>query len=347
MLWEAIQQSQEEYTPEVANKLSTWVNRVNHQLRRIRIDIQVLAPWVIALASMPHPARLEERGELETAWQALQKNLSLQPMLGDIPELCKRAANLIEEVTGLLDMEDIAIVEWCDALTYDLELARKNATSLLDNFAALAARAKSFVQDMPFGFLYDPQRHVFHIGYNVESGQLDANYYDLMASEARIASLIAIARGDVPQNHWLYLARPLTEFSGARCLLSWSGTMFEYLMPPLFVESYPNTLMDQSCHVAIEQQMQYAAENNIPWGMSEASYYNFDAQQVYQYQAFGVPSLGYKRDLTNDLVIAPYASLLALPFMPQAVIQNFERLESLRMWGSTVCTNRWISHPTA
>jgi len=109
--------------------------------------------------------------------------------------------------------------------------------------------------------------------------------------------------------------------------------MFEYLMPNLFLESYPNTLMDQSCHAAIEQQMQYAAENNIPWGTSEASYYNFDAVQVYQYQAFGVPSLGYKRSLTNDLVVAPYASILALPFTPQAVMQNLSRLESLKIWG--------------
>ncbi|HSB01392.1 MAG TPA: glucoamylase family protein [Anaerolineales bacterium] len=333
MLWEAIQQSQEEYAPEIAQKLSIWVNRVNHQLRRIRIDIQVLAPWVITLASMPPPAQLEARPELGTAWQALQDTLSLQPLLGEIPDLCKRAGNLLEEITGLLDKDDAAVTEWCEALAYDLESARKNAVSLLDNFSALAARAESFTQSMPFGFLYDPQRHVFHIGYNVESGQLDANYYDLMASEARIASLIAIARGDVPQNHWLYLARPLTEFNGVRCLLSWSGTMFEYLMPPLLVESYPGTLMDQSCRVAIQQQMQYGAENNIPWGTSEASYYNFDAHQVYQYQAFGVPSLGYKRNLTNDLVVAPYASILALPFMPQAVMQNLARLESLKMWG--------------
>jgi cyclic beta-1,2-glucan synthetase len=137
----------------------------------------------------------------------------------------------------------------------------------------------------------------------------------------------------VPLDHWLYLSRPLTEFNGARCLLSWSGTMFEYLMPNLFMESYPNTLMDESCRVAIEQQMQYGVENNIPWGTSEASYYNFDAQQVYQYQAFGVPSLGYKRGLSDDLVVAPYASILALPFTPQAVMQNLERLESLKMWG--------------
>ena len=123
--------------------------------------------------------------------------------------------------------------------------------------------------------------------------------------------------------------------------------MFEYLMPILFMESYPNTLMDQSSRVAIEQQMEYAAEKNIPWGTSEASYYNFDAQMVYQYQAFGVPSLGYKRGLSSDLVVAPYASVLALPFMPQAVMQNLTRLENLKMWGLTVFMNLWISRRNA
>ena len=333
LLWEAVQQTDEETAPDTLRKLSIWIDRVRHQLRRIRIDIQVLAPWLLTLAEMPRPTGLDTNPEVTSAWGVLQANLPLHPRLGEIPDICKRAGNLIEELIGFLDEKDLAVFEWCDTLAYDLESARKNCLSLLENFSGLASRAEAYIQSMPFGFLYNPQRHVFHIGYNVESGRLDSNYYDLMASEARIASLVAIGRGDVPQNHWLHLSRPLTEFDGAHCLLSWSGTMFEYLMPPLFMESYPNTLMDESCHVAIEQQMQYAAENEIPWGTSEASYYNFDAQQVYQYQAFGVPSLGYKRGLSNDLVVAPYASVLALPFMPQEVMQNLARLENLKMWG--------------
>ncbi|HEY3476800.1 MAG TPA: glucoamylase family protein, partial [Anaerolineales bacterium] len=333
MLWEAVQQTDEETAPDTLRKLSIWIDRVRHQLRRIRIDLQVLAPWLLVMANMPRPAHLDTNPEVTSAWQALQANLPLHPRLSEIPDICRRARNIIEELTGFLHPDDRALFEWCDALAYDLGSAQKNAVSLMDNFSVLASRAESYFQSMPFGFLYDPQRHVFHIGYNVESGRLDPNYYDLMASEARIASLVAIARGDVPQDHWLYLARPLTEFNGERCLLSWSGTMFEYLMPNLFMESYPNTLMDESCRLAIEQQIEYAAQKDIPWGTSEASYYNFDAQQIYQYQAFGIPSLGYKRGLSDDLVVAPYASLLALPFTAQAVMQNLERLESLRMWG--------------
>jgi cyclic beta-1,2-glucan synthetase len=333
LLWEAVQQTDEETAPDTLRKLSIWIDRIRHQLRRIRIDIQVLAPWLLVLADRPHPSQLDTNPELASAWEALQDNLSLHPRLAEIPDICKRASNLIEELMGFLEPEDLDVFEWCDTLAYDLGSARRNCASLLNNFSNLAFRAESFIQSMPFGFLYDARRHVFHIGYNVESGRLDSNYYDLLASEARIASLVAIARGDVPLNHWLHLSRPLTEFSGARCLLSWSGTMFEYLMPKLFVESYPNTLMDESCRVAIEQQIQYGMEHNIPWGTSEASYYNFDAQQVYQYQAFGIPSLGYKRGLSNDLVVAPYASVLALPFLPQAVMENLARLENLKMWG--------------
>ena len=335
MLWEAIQQSDEDAAPETTRKLSIWIDRVRHQLRRIRIDIQVLAPWLLTMADTPNFTHQPEiNPELAEAWNSLKGMLSLHPLLGEIPDICKWSGRIIEEIIGLLDANDKAAFEWFDTLAYDLESARKNSVSLLDNYSVLASRAESFFQSMPFGFLYDPQRHVFHIGYNVESGRLDPNYYDLIASEARIASLVAISRGDVPQNHWLYLARPLTEIDGMRCLLSWSGTMFEYLMPNLFMENYPNTLMDQSCRVAIEEQIRYGTEHNIPWGTSEAAYYGFDAVQVYQYKAFGIPNLGYKRGLSDDLVVTPYASMLALPFMPQAVMQNLARLENLKMWGT-------------
>jgi cyclic beta-1,2-glucan synthetase len=205
MLWEAVQQTDEETAPDVLRKLSIWIDRVRHQLRRIRIDIQVLAPWLLVMAEMPRPKHLDTNAELATAWKALQDNLPQHPRLGEIPDICRRASNIIEELTSFLDQDDLAVFEWCDALAYDLGSAGRNCASLLNNFSTLAARSEDFFQAMPFGFLYDPQRHVFHIGYNVESGRLDSNYYDLMASEARIASLVAIARGDVPQNHWLHV----------------------------------------------------------------------------------------------------------------------------------------------
>jgi cyclic beta-1,2-glucan synthetase len=223
---------------------------------------------------------------------------------------------------------------WCDELATRLRTAKAAARTLLTNAATLAAEAEKLVLEMDFRFLYHPQRKVFHIGYNLDNGRLDNSYYDLIASEARIASLLAIAKHDVPQEHWLHLARPLTKTStGEQALLSWSGTMFEYLMPPLIVRSYPDTLLHQSCHAAVEQQIAYAASRNIPWGISESGFYTFDAAMNYQYRAFGAPGLGFKRGLSDDLVIAPYASLMALPLAPQAVLTNMQRLIEYKALG--------------
>ena len=233
MLWEAIQDSEEEYGSEIARKLSVWVDRVRHQLRRIRIDIQILVPWLLAMAHMPRPGRLDTRPELAAAWKALEANLSLHPLLGEIPDICKRASNLIEEINDLLDQDDITVFEWCDVLAYDLGSAGKNSASLLDNYSVLASRAESYFRAMTFNFLLDPHLKVFHLGYHVESQvesqKLDAYHYELLASESQITSLVAIAKADVPQSHWLHLGRPLTHVDGMRTLLSWSGTMFEDL----------------------------------------------------------------------------------------------------------------------
>jgi cyclic beta-1,2-glucan synthetase len=333
MLLQAIQNTKEELSAESLRELSTWVQRVRYQLRHVRTDLQILAPWLMALADAPVPAgKPDTKSDLENAWNELLDTLSLHPRIGEIPQICEQAAGILERLMDLLDAGDSATFSWAEVLAYDMRSAQKLSASLMDDFASLAYRAETFFDEMNFGFLYNPDRRVFHIGYNVEAGRMDANYYDLLASESRIASLIAIARGDVPQNHWLYLARPLTELGGKRALLSWSGTMFEYLMPNLFVQSYPGTLMDQSCRVAVEQQIAYAEEKNIPWGISESSYYNFDSGLIYQYQAFGVPRLGYKRGLSDNLVVAPYASMLALSIAPREVLQNLAWFEKHRMW---------------
>jgi cyclic beta-1,2-glucan synthetase len=337
MLWEAVQNSQEEYTSEIPRKLSIWVDRVRHQLRRMRIDIQVLAPWLLAMADMPRPAQLETMPELAAAWKALDENLSLHPLLGEIPDICKRAINIIEEINDLLEQDEIAVFEWCDVLTYDLTSAGRNSTSLLENYSVLAARAESFFQAMKFNFLLNPHLKVFHLGYHVESQVesqiLEAYHYQLLASESQITSLVAIAKGDVPQSHWLHLGRPLTHVDGMRTLLSWSGTMFEYLMPSLLMRRYEGTLLYQSDRASVERQMAYARQIGTPWGISESGYFHFDAAENYQYGPFGVPGLGTKPRGDWDPVIAPYASILALPLYPQAVMQNLARFENLKMWG--------------
>jgi cyclic beta-1,2-glucan synthetase len=194
----------------------------------------------------------------------------------------------------------------------------------------LATRATALVDAMNFRMLLEPKRLLFAIGYRLADsdgpGRLDAAYYDLLASEARIASFLAIAKGDAPEAHWFRLGRPVTSVRGAAVLLSWSGTLFEYLMPLLVMRSYPGTLLDASCRRVVDRQMEYAASHGVPWGISESAYNLVDRFGVLQYKAFGVPGLGLKRGLGQELVVAPYASALALPLAPAAAASNLRRL---------------------
>ena len=194
----------------------------------------------------------------------------------------------------------------------------------------LAGRASAFADGMGFRFLYDPQRRILSIGYRLADaegpGRLDVSFYDLLASEARLASFIAIARGELPEAHWFHLGRLVTSVHGTPTLLSWSGTAFEYLMPLLVMKSYPETLLDQTCRMAVRRQAEYAAKREVPWGISECAYNLGDRYGNYQYKAFGVPGLGLKRGLADELVVAPYATALAAMVEPQLAVRNLRRL---------------------
>ncbi len=196
----------------------------------------------------------------------------------------------------------------------------------------LARRAASFAEGMSFRFLYDAQRRILSIGYRLADvegpGRLDVSYYDLLASEARLASFVAIARGELPETHWFHLGRLVTSVDGAPTLLSWSGTAFEYLMPLLVMKSYPQTLLTQSCRMAVRRQVAYAAERDVPWGISECAYNLTDRHGNYQYKDFGVPGLGLKRGLADELVVAPYATALAAMLEPKLATRNLQRLTS-------------------
>ena len=195
---------------------------------------------------------------------------------------------------------------------------------------SLAARAEALVEAMNFTFLYDRQRRIFSIGFRLADmegpGRLDASYYDLLASEARLASFIAIAKGDVPQEHWFQLGRALVGVGGTPTLVSWSGSMFEYLMPLLLMRSYPDTLLHRTCEAAVRAQIQYGRHHDVPWGISESAFNVMDRHGSYQYKAFGVPELGLKRGLTEDLVVAPYATALAAMVDPAAAAANLRHL---------------------
>ncbi|HEX9052216.1 MAG TPA: glucoamylase family protein, partial [Anaeromyxobacter sp.] len=200
----------------------------------------------------------------------------------------------------------------------------------VERLLALSRRAAAFADGMRFGFLYDPQRSLFAIGYRAAdaegAGRLDPAHYDLLASEARLASFFAIAKGDVPEKHWFHLGRAVTGVRGNPALLSWSATLFEYLMPLLVMRSYPDTLLDESCRMAVRRQRDYGAERGVPWGISECAYDLVDHHGNYQYKAFGVPGLGMKRGLADELVVAPYATALAALVHPTAAAANLRRL---------------------
>ncbi|MFY9271349.1 MAG: glucoamylase family protein [Candidatus Manganitrophaceae bacterium] len=201
----------------------------------------------------------------------------------------------------------------------------RRAQERLAEIERLALLAGEFAQ-MKYNFLFDKERRLLAIGYNVSDRRRDASYYDLLASEARLCAFLAIAQGHLPQESWFALGRLLTSSAGEPILLSWSGSMFEYLMPLLVMPTYENTLLDQTCHAAVHRQIEYGRQRGVPWGISESGYNMVDGHFNYQYRAFGVPGLGLKRGLAEDLVIAPYASVLALMVAPEAACLNLQRM---------------------
>jgi cellobiose phosphorylase len=209
---------------------------------------------------------------------------------------------------------------------------RTQACQRIEQAHSLAQRIAA-IASMDFSFLYDTQRDLFAIGYNADEHRLDTAFYDLLASEMRLTNFVVIAHGQVPQASWFALGRLLTSNAGVPVLLSWSGSMFEYLMPLLVMPSYEGTLLDQTCRAAVERQIDHGNLLGIPWGVSESAYNALDAHLNYQYRAFGVPGLGLKRGLGEERVVAPYASALALLVAPGAACRNLQRLSTLGLAG--------------
>jgi len=216
----------------------------------------------------------------------------------------------------------------------ELLKAREQARQMLESIRVLRTRLGRLGEAINLYYLYDSSRRLFTIGYNVSAGVFDSSYYDLLASEARLTSLVAIARGEVPVKHWLALGRPYASLSRQKTLLSWSGSMFEYMMPALFNRSYENSLLDQACEAAVARQIEYGNQRNVPWGISESAFSALDSHQTYQYRAFGAPGLGLKHEIDDDVVVAPYATMLALPVALKEAVRNLRRLERYGMRGN-------------
>src|SRR5438132_8214960 len=252
---------------------------------------------------------------------------------GQVPAL--RAATESFESEGATSSPQGEAAYWSRSLAAGLTAPAPELGVFVTRLEELASRALAFVDGMSFVFLYDRERQIFAIGYRLAdaegTGRLDPYFYDLLASEARLASFVAIAKGDVPDSHWFHLGRLLTSVDGAATLLSWSASLFEYLMPLLVMKSYPGTLLDQSCRMAVRRQMEYGRQQGVPWGISEPAFNLVDHHGNYQYKAFGVPGLGLKRGLGDELVVAPYATALAAMIEPGASVANVRRLADAGM----------------
>ncbi len=234
--------------------------------------------------------------------------------------------------TALVNLAKNFNRDWQTLFPSDVEKARQARENFAARVESIARFCRRIGNEMDFAFLYDDEKKVLTIGYRPTEGVRDNSFYDLLASEARLASFIAIASGDVEQEHWFRLGRGLVGVNRDRSLVSWSGTMFEYLMPLIVMRNYERTLLDETYRAVVRRQIEYGEENNIAWGVSESAYNARDLQLNYQYGPFGVPGLGLKRGLADDLVIAPYATALALPLAPQSAIANLRRLASEGMF---------------
>jgi cyclic beta-1,2-glucan synthetase len=256
-------------------------------------------------------------------------------LTGPLPSLASQLTSAAEALARDQPSDDIAY--WCRAVLESIERSMTDDPAPEHALRELAARLTTLVNAMRFEFLYDRRRRIFSIGYRLPDaegpGRLDASFYDLLASEARVASFVAIAKGDVPQHHWFHLGRLVTNVDGRATLMSWGGTMFEYLMPQLLMRAFPGTLLDQSCRASVRRQIDYGRQRGVPWGISESAYGFTDREGNYQYRAFGVPGLGLKRGLESELVVAPYATVLASLVTPAAAAENLERLARLGMDG--------------
>jgi cyclic beta-1,2-glucan synthetase len=245
--------------------------------------------------------------------------------------------------------DDVEDERWRDALRRQIAAALQEVEALSGPAAAawdgpaLAARAETLrrlaerigtLAVMDYGFLYDPARHQLAIGFNVDDNRRDAGNYDLLASEIRLAAFVAIATDQVPQESWFALGRQVATLDGTTVLRSWSGSMFEYLMPMLVMPSYENTLLDETMRGVVDRHIRYGRQRGVPWGISESGYNATDAHFNYQYKAFGVPGLGLKRGLAADLVVAPYASVMALMVDAKAAVANLRRLADAGLSGA-------------
>jgi cyclic beta-1,2-glucan synthetase len=287
-----------------------WIRRLSLQITNIHDDLLPILPWIDL---MPVPDKF-------IALAAIDRIPSLKG-IQDMPE------QLLQIIDNYHRREDNTIEEkeWLTAIAGRLVTGSIVAKERIQLSEQLSEQCE-LLSDVSYHFLLEQSTNLLRIGYNVDQQKKDDSYYDLLASEARLGIFVGIAQGKLPQESWFALGRLLTNSGGEPILLSWSGSMFEYLMPQLVMPAFENTLLHQTSRATVKRQIEYAAQRGIPWGISESAYNRVDANLNYQYRAFGVPGMGLKRGLEEDLVVAPYASMLALMVAPDKAADNLQLL---------------------
>jgi cyclic beta-1,2-glucan glucanotransferase len=297
---------------EANNETFVWVEKLGKQLNAVRNELVTLAPWILL-----EPPSLK--------LNALATYISYIPTLS---QLAKIEVELLPQIKIFSEDDNTAAEnEWINEFRTHISNGARRAKERILIIDALVRQCIEF-SNIDYDFLYDRSQHLLAIGYNVDDHRRDNGFYDLLASEARLTTFTAIAQGKLPQESWFALGRQLTNVGSTPILLSWSGSMFEYLMPMLVMPSYENTLLDQTCKAVIQKQIEYGKKRNVPWGISESGYNAVDASLNYQYRSFGVPGLGFKRGLSEDLVISPYSSVMALMVAPEEACENLELLSA-------------------
>ncbi len=286
-----------------------WKQILQQQLGEVNEDLEVFKPWSLIMTA---PDKFTDLVDMNA-------NSTLTELLKTTQDLQAEVNRYKTENNTPLENEWLELFQ--TALTRSMGRAEERITAAQD-----LAQQCNELADLEWDFLYDKSSNLFTIGYNVQDHHIDASSYDLLASEARLCIYIGIAQGKLPEKSWFTLGRLLTNVDGNPILLSWSGSMFEYLMPLLIMPTFENTLLDQTCKAAVEWQIKYGKKTGLPWGISESGYNTISANSEYQYRAFGAPGLGLKRGLQEDSVIAPYASALALMIAPQKACENLELL---------------------
>lgn len=290
--------------PLQSNNANFWLRALAEQTRGLQEELEGICPWLIPLREIPP---VERQNSL---FMELNTPVSMQRWAQQLPAFK-------EQIKKQAGWEAVAAA-----------LEHSQADKLIDQLNNLAEQANQFATAMDFHFLYNEARNLFSIGYNVSLARLDPGHYDLLASEAALTSFLAVARGIVPRKHWFQLDRIITSAAGLPGLMSWGGTMFEYLMPRLLIAPPRGTMLDVAYKATVARQIEYGKQTHTPWGISESGFYVLSADNDYQYQSFGVPGLGLKRGLSKDLVVAPYATMLATVNDASAAVSNFAALRA-------------------